>query len=150
MTKSKVLRRGFESLFLIARGAIQIVPSGIQTTIEFDAEVYDLLGEALIVNPWTFTPTQTGYYYLRACVNIANLAVGSLGELIILATGIGTIANVLKESDRLNEDIDMNCATIRYLTPANVVSATVEHNFGAVRNIGGNWMRTNLLGYRIK
>jgi hypothetical protein len=56
----------------------QIIPSGVPTKIQFNAESFDTNGNFDSITNYRFTPTVTGYYQLNLSVGFAAMGVGEI------------------------------------------------------------------------
>lgn len=137
------------SLFHVARAIAQNINNMAWTVIQWDLEAFDFLDEMLIINPWTFTPIEAGYYKLHASTQIMDLAAGDIFAAQFYVDGL--VGGHVHEAEvtNLNEDIYALIDDILYLTPNNVVDVRVWHNFGAIRTIGGGLWANIFHGFRV-
>lgn len=138
------------SMFVVGRNIAQNVNSGAWAAIQWDTQTYDELGEVAIVNPWTFVPQVAGYYYFYASCTILALNVGDVFEMEFNLNGFQSINYRRRTAHALNENVSLNVAGIRHLTPTDALYVEVQHNFGAPRAISGNQYESSWMGYRIR
>lgn len=71
----------------------QVSPSGVPTTIEFDAVTYDNLSE-FNTDTYTFTALNAGFYLVKVCIDINPGASSGVFTVNILTTG-ATVVGVI-------------------------------------------------------
>lgn len=141
--------RAYASGFSAYRAINQVVGAGAWTVIQWDGEEHDHLGEMLIVNPWTFTPRQAGYYFLYANIFITNPIVATLLQLAFRRNGVFDLANRSVRADIINEALHLNVTCLRRLTPADTVDVVIQHNRVPNANLAGNRCETIFCGQRM-
>lgn len=148
--ENRNFHKRFSSMFQVARAVAQNIPNMAWTVIQWDLEDYDELDEMAIVNPWTFVPKKTGYYFFNVIARIAALAVNDTFSVAYYLNGLALMPERINLTANAINDISLSVPALQFLTPNDAVDVRVWHNFGAIRTLAGALWETRLFGFRVR
>jgi len=141
--------KGFASkVYAYLSGPWQLIPFGVTTKVQLNAELFDLLAEfSVAVGTYNFVPTRAGYYLITAQVYWEILA--AVGDawirLYVNGADVGSAADFIHTGDPQMCRITQ----IRYLTPNDTLDVRVLQNTGVARNIIAGSQFTYLCIHRL-
>lgn len=147
MNAGHKLNKSFNSRFLVYNSLIQVIPTGIQTQIQHNTVVYDLLGEFDNAVLYQFTPLRSGYYLFIAGAHYLNLVAGDVMGVYLVLNGatygsqFRTQTGVPNRGTQLTKMLHMN--------RGETMSADTWHNNGANRNLQNLLINTYISGARV-
>lgn len=146
MLSGHKLHKSFESRFQVYRNVAQLIPSGVNTRINFDVVQYDPLDEYDEAVLYQFQPQRAGYYHLLAGLTFPIMAVGTVFGLQMSVDGAGI--HVFLRTSFAGTLGMASLSRQYYLTPANVVYIQAYQASGIGQNLVIGLDRTFFEGYR--
>ena len=135
-------------MFYAYRNVNQVIPSGIWTQVQLNAELFDALAEFDAVTNYRFVPNKAGYYCLIANVRFAVLPIGIVGQLRLQITGATVSLMSVIEDGVFN--YRLKAMWFGYMLPTDRAEIEVRQNSGVNQNIITGWDSTHLSGFRVK
>jgi len=127
--------KGFASkVYAYRSGPWQLIPFGVTTLVQLNAELFDLLAEfSVAVGTYNFVPTRAGYYLITAQVYWEISAATGDAYIRLYVNGV----SVGDAADFIHAARPQMCriTQIRYLTPNDTLDVRVLQNTGAGKQI---------------
>lgn len=146
MSKGRQYHKGFSSRFYAHRVGNQVIPSGINTRVQYNGITYDILNEFDQAVLYQFMPIQAGYYNLNAQIQFPNLPVGTMTAINLYISG-----GLFRHNWRIHDGVTAIRQMVshqHHLVPANWVHVEVFQNSGVNQNLLTGFNSTLLQGFR--
>jgi len=141
--------KGFYSRVSAYKGvAVQGIPSGVQTLVDFDTELYDTLGEFDIATD-LFTPLRAGYYLIIAQVWFTTTVANADYRAYIRHSVRGTIQTATIEAISVPTAVSIQLCQIVYLMPTDTINIACWQNSGVNQNVFNDDQCTFLMIHRL-
>lgn len=131
--------KSFQSRFQAYLGAVQLIPSGVGTRVNFNAVQFDPLNEYDEAILYQFTPLEAGYYYLEAGLQFQAM-LGGIIYSIALNVNVNNLNTQLRQT--IAGVLPMAYVSrFYYLIPTDVVWIQAYQVSGAGVNLsaGNTW-----------
>ena len=134
----------------VSRTSDQSINATAWTTVQFDTENWDKLGEFDNVTNYTFTPSVTGYYDVTALVTMELLLVTKDAYLRIFKNGTTELAVGYGRSTPQALQASIQLAATLYLLSTDSIVVQIYNNDTVARNVSGNPIETYLCINRVE